>query len=64
MADLLSKVKDLMGLTGEAEQSVGNANDQVDSLTNAVEQTNLETTERSPYLVFEDLMEVWKVKGA
>ena len=64
MADLLSKVKDLMGLTGEAEQSVGNANDQVDSLTNAVEQTNLETTERNPYLEFEDMMEVWTVKGA
>ena len=30
----------------------------------AVSLTNLETTEMSPYLVFEDLMEVWKVKGA
>ena len=65
MADLISKVKDMMGLTRKAEKGVGtNANDQVDRLTNAVEQTNLETAEKSPYLVFEDLIEVWKEKGA
>ena len=64
MTYLLAKVKAVMGMTGEAEESVGNTNDQVDSLTNAVEQTNLETTERNPYLKFEDMMEVWTVKGA
>ena len=65
MADLISKVKDMMGLTGEVEKGVGtNANDQVDRLTSQVELTNLEAAEKSPYLAFEDLIEVWKEKGA
>ena len=64
MTDLLAKVKAWVENSGEADQSAGSANDQVESLTNAVEQTNLETTERNPYLEFEDMMESWTVKGA
>ena len=64
MSELLAKVKAWVENSGEADQSVGSANDQVESLTNAVEQTNLETTERNPYLEFEDMMESWTVKGA
>ena len=60
MSELLAWVEN----SGEADQSVGSANDQVESLTNAVEQTNLETTERNPYLEFEEMMESWTVKGA
>ena len=59
--NVLSKVKDWLENPVETDQSVGS--DQVESLTHAVEQTNLETTERNPYLVFEDMMESWTVKG-
>ena len=57
MAHLISKVPDMMGLTGEGEKVVGtNANEQVDRLTSQVELTNLEAAEKSPYIAFEDLM--------
>ena len=66
---ILSNVKEWMEKSGEGDQSVDQSegSDQVESLANAVEQTNLDNTERSPercpYLMCEDMMETWTVKG-
>ena len=65
MTNLISKMTDILGLTGDGDKVPGtNENEQVDRLTCQVEQTNLEAAKKSPYCALEDLMESWKEKGS
>ena len=65
---ITSKVKDWMKEQGEGDQSAdpSEGSDQVESLTAAVKQTNLDTDkppERCPYTMCEEMLESWTVKG-
>ena len=67
MTHIVTKLTDILGLTGEGDKEkvpAPNDNEQVDRLTMQVEQTNLEIAKQSPNSALEDVMEGWKVKGS